>query len=420
MIVLAVDSVTKRYRVHSHGAPTLLDWAIRRLRGEPRGREDVWALRDVSFEVEHGSALGIIGHNGAGKSTLLRLLCGITLPTGGRVTRVGLVSGLLELGGGFQFDCTGRQNLMTAGLLTGLTAAEIRARQDEIVAFAELEKVIDRPVRTYSSGMFLRLAFAAAVHFEPAILVVDEVLAVGDVRFQQKCLDRIQAFRNAGKTLVLTSHSREQIKLLCDDVLVLDEGRLVMRGAPVDAFRCYDDLMLQRTERRARTLGGAPVGAPARGTVGVRHGTQEGAIEAVQLQDAEGRVVSAIEAGAPIEIELELRLPAAHADFALGVSVHTETDEQCFDVFIDSGAATFGPLAERATVRCALPALPLRPARYFVVVGLYPPGCDHIWDYHWQMHPLLVLGDRPSLGVQPHWSVEKRELARKHHRLQEN
>ena len=125
------------------------------------------ALRDVSFEVEQGCALGIIGHNGAGKSTLLRLLCGISLPTRGRVTHVGPVTGLLELGGGFHVECTGRQNLMTAGLLTGLTAAEVRAREDAIVAFAELEEAIDRPVRTYSGGMFLRLAFAAAVHFDP-------------------------------------------------------------------------------------------------------------------------------------------------------------------------------------------------------------------------------------------------------------
>jgi lipopolysaccharide transport system ATP-binding protein len=411
MIALAVESVTKRYRVRPHGVGTLLDTAIRRLHAQPYAAQDVWALRDVGFEVEQGRALGIIGHNGAGKSTLLRLLCGISLPTRGRVTRSGPVSGLLELGGGFHPDCTGRQNLMTAGLLTGLTAAEVRARHDEIVAFAELEDVIDRVVRTYSSGMYLRLAFAAVVHFDPAILVIDEVLAVGDTRFQQKCLTRIKAFRQAGKTLVLASHVPEQIKILCDDVLVLDEGRLVMRASPPDALRCYDDLMLQRTERRARALRGQRADAPAQTADGVRHGTQEGAIEAVRLHDLAGRAVSTIAPGEGLNVELDLRLPAAGVDFALGVGVYSEAGEKCFEILLESGAATFGPVAERATVGCVLPALPLLPARYTVIVGLYPPGCDHIWDYHWQMHKVLVVGERPPgkvsgvLDLHPRWHM---------------
>lgn len=411
MIDLAAESVTKRYRVRPHGKATLLDSAIRRLRAEPHGAQDVLALRDVSFEVEQGCALGVIGHNGAGKSTLLRVLCGITFPTRGRVTRSRPVSGLLELGGGFQLDCTGRQNLMTAGLLSGLTAAEVRARYDEILAFAELEDVIDRVVRTYSSGMYLRLAFAAAVHFDPAILVIDEVLAVGDARFQQKCFARIMAFREAGKTLVLTSHIPEQIKSLCDDVLVLDEGRVVMRGSPTDALRCYDDLMLQRTEQRARGLRAQSADGPTPTGGGVRQGTQEGAIETVRLHDLAGRAVATIVSGDGLEVELGLRLPAAGADFALGLGVYSEAHEKCFEILVESGAAKFGPLAERATVRCVLPALPLLPARYAIIVGLYPPDCDHIWDYHWQMHKVLVLGERPPgqvsgvLDVHPRWHV---------------
>jgi lipopolysaccharide transport system ATP-binding protein len=410
VIALAAESVTKRYRVRPQGTATLLDSVINRLRTGSSGPREVWALRDVSLEVEQGRALGVIGHNGAGKSTLLRVLCGITLPTRGRVSRAGPVSALLELGGGFQLDCTGRQNLMTAGLLSGLTAAEIRARQDEIVAFAELEDVIDRAVRTYSSGMYLRLAFAAAVHFDPEILVVDEVLAVGDARFQQKCLARIATFRATGRTLVLASHVPEQIKSLCDDVLVLDEGRAVLRAAPVEALRCYDDLMLQRTERRARALGGRGE-APAPTGEGVRHGTQEGSIEAVRLHDLDGQPAAVIGTGDGLAVELDVRLPAAGVDFALGLGIYGEADEKCFEMLVESGAAMFGPLAARATLRCVLPALPLRPARYVVAVGLYPPGCDHIWDYHWRMHKILVEGDQAPgqvsgvLDVHPRWHV---------------
>jgi lipopolysaccharide transport system ATP-binding protein len=416
MIALAVDSVWKRYRTRPYGTTTLLDTATRRLRGDS-GAQEVQALRGISFEVEQGSALGVVGHNGAGKSTLLRLLCGISLPTTGRVRHAGPVSGLLELGGGFQLDCSGRQNLMTAGLLTGLTAAEVRARQDEIVAFAELEDVIDRPVRTYSSGMFLRLAFAAAVHFDPAILVIDEVLAVGDVRFQQKCLARIKAFRHAGKTLVLTSHVPEQIKSLCDDVLVLEEGQLAMRARPAEALRCYDDLMLQRTERRARTLQARSPAVPAPDGGGVRRGTREGTIEAVRLHDAAGGLVTAIASGDALDVELVLRLPAAGVDFALTLGLYNEADEKCFEIFVESGTVLFGPLGPQATVRCWLPALPLLPTRYIVAVGLYPAGCDHIWDYHWDLHTLVVMGDRPPgqvsgvLDPRPRWRVGDGELA---------
>jgi Wzt C-terminal domain len=253
------------------------------------------------------------------------------------------------------------------------------------------------------------------VHFDPAILVIDEVLAVGDARFQQKCLARIRAFREAGKTLVLTSHVPEQIKSLCDDVLVLDEGRLVMRGSPPDALRCYDDLMLKRTERRARVLRGQSADTPGPTAGGVRHGTQEGAIEAVRLHDVGGRAIAAIVSGEGLEVELDQRLPAAHADFALGVGIYSEADEKCFETLVESGVVTFGPLAERATVRCVLPALPLLPARYDVIVGLYPPGCDHIWDYHWQMHKVIVLGDRPPgqvsgvLNLHLRWFVRDEE-----------
>lgn len=178
----------------------------------------------MSFVVEHGTTFGIIGHNGVGKSTLLRLLCGLSYPFSGRIVREGRFSGILELGGGFNPELTGRQIVMTAGILNGLTPSEVKAREETIVSFAELERFIDQPTRTYSSGMYLRLAFAAAMEFEPSVLVLDEVLAVGDERFQKKCMDRIAKLKQAGTTLIVTSHSPDQIVTLCDNVLVLEEG----------------------------------------------------------------------------------------------------------------------------------------------------------------------------------------------------
>jgi ABC-type polysaccharide/polyol phosphate transport system, ATPase component len=166
---------------------------IQRFTGRYKPGNTFWALRDVSFSIEQGCVLGIIGHNGAGKSTLLRLLCGLGRPTTGRIRRVGHVSGLLELGAGFHPDMTGRENLTTGGILSGLTKRQVRAKQEQIIDFAELEEFIDQPVRTYSNGMYLRLAFAAAIHFDPDVLIIDEVLAVGDSRFQKKCRDRLDA-----------------------------------------------------------------------------------------------------------------------------------------------------------------------------------------------------------------------------------
>lgn len=192
--VLTVESVSKRYRIQRNRPITIKESIIRRLTGRYDRSNVFWALRDVNFSIEHGQTFGIIGHNGAGKSTLLRLLCGLGRPTSGRIRCGGMVNGLLELGSGFQPDMTGRENLVTGGILSGLTKRQVREKQDEIIAFAELEDFIDQPVRTYSNGMYLRLAFAAAIHFDPDVLVVDEVLAVGDSRFQQKCFEWLAPF----------------------------------------------------------------------------------------------------------------------------------------------------------------------------------------------------------------------------------
>ena len=224
MIALAAESVTKRYRVRPHGPATLLDSAIHRLRGGPHSVQDVWALRDVTSRSSRGAPSG---HRPQRRRQEYAPAPAVRhhVPTRGRVSRAGPVSGLLELGGGFQLDCTGRQNLMTAGLLAGLTAAEVRARYDEIVAFAELEDAIDRAVRTYSSGMYLRLAFAAAVHFDPRHPGHRRGAGRGRRALPAEVPRPHRRIPRGRRTLVLTSHVPEQIKSLCDDVLVLDEGR---------------------------------------------------------------------------------------------------------------------------------------------------------------------------------------------------
>ena len=238
--VITVENLGKRYRLaHAPRADTLRDTLAQGARGLLRGwtgrgassTEDFWALRDVSFSVNRGEVVGIIGRNGAGKSTLLKILSRITEPTAGRVTLRGRVASLLEVGTGFHPELSGRENIFLNGAILGMTRAEIRGKFDEIVAFAEVERFLDTPVKHYSSGMYVRLAFAVAAHLEPEILIVDEVLAVGDAAFQKKCLGKLQAVsQSEGRTVIFVSHNLPSIRGLCSTAVLLSAGKVQVTG----------------------------------------------------------------------------------------------------------------------------------------------------------------------------------------------
>lgn len=411
--VLTVESVSKQFKIQRNRPVSIKESIIWWLHGRHNtGNNRFWALRDVSFSVEQGQVLGIIGHNGAGKSTLLRLLCGSGRPTTGHIQRIGHVSGLLELGSGFHPDMTGRENLMTGGILSGLTRREVLARQQEIIAFAELEEFIDQPVRTYSNGMYLRLAFAAAIHFDPDVLIIDEVLTVGDARFQKRCIERLTAFRVSGKALILTSHDSEQIKSLCDEVLVLEDGRVVMQGDPGSAINCYNDLMRQRTEKRAAQLFNGIVQPSLAVEHGSRMGTQEASICAVHLYDKQGSTNNTLYSGDSLAIKIEYNLTASLSDMALLLGIYSETNVKCFETYIPSASATFGPLTKHGSFDCHFRELPLLPGLYYITVGLYPTDWSYIYDYHWQMHSLHVMskngihsGVSGIISLCPVWSI---------------
>jgi lipopolysaccharide transport system ATP-binding protein len=306
-LVIRTQQLGKQYRIGllQSGYRTLREslvdaakapWRMirRSIRRQPLSEDQIlWALRDVSFDVHQGEVLGIIGRNGAGKSTLLKILSRITEPTTGRVQVSGRVGSLLEVGTGFHPELTGRENIYLNGAILGMRNAEIDRRFDEIVAFSEIEKFIDTPVKHYSSGMFLRLAFAVAAHLTPEILLVDEVLAVGDERFQKKCMGKMESVGKEGRTVLFISHNMNAIHRLCQRVIQLEEGRIRADGETAEVISQY--LNADRSELECKEWF-SPDQAPGDGTARLKR---------VRLLDRRGNPRSAFEIREPIQIEVE-------------------------------------------------------------------------------------------------------------------
>jgi lipopolysaccharide transport system ATP-binding protein len=238
--VIRVENLSKRYWLQG-GRPGTFQQSLGQLAGFLNTRKPFWALRDISFQVKPGESVGLIGPNGAGKSTLLRLVCGLGRPTGGRSQVLGRVAALLELGVGFHPHLTGRENLMVSAVVAGMRRRDVQSLSRSIIDFAEIEDFIDQPLRTYSSGMQMRLAFSVAVHVDPDVLIVDEALAVGDAHFQQKCLERIESFRRAGKTLLLVSHDMDLIRRFTSRVIWLRNGQLEGDGEAETVTGAYSE-----------------------------------------------------------------------------------------------------------------------------------------------------------------------------------
>src|SRR5690349_11368346 len=238
-----MDRVAKRYKVRRSGATNADGRSLRRtLTRFARRPEEFWAIRDVSFEVAEGEALGIIGHNGAGKSTILKLLSSVTLPTYGEIRIRGRLSALIEVGAGFHQELTGRENIYLSGSVLGMKRREIADKLERIIEFAGVRDFINTPVKHYSSGMYLRLGFSIAAHLEPDILLLDEVLAVGDAAFQSKCFDRISELRRQGRTIVFISHDLPAVERLCDRAILLKQGQMVATGTPAEVIAMYQDV----------------------------------------------------------------------------------------------------------------------------------------------------------------------------------
>jgi lipopolysaccharide transport system ATP-binding protein len=360
-LAIRVENLSKVYRIsHLSRQRTVRDafqhrlrvvW--RRLRWNTGFRdEEFWALRDVSFEVKQGEAVGIIGRNGAGKSTLLKVLSRITEATEGRITLRGRVASLLEVGSGFHPELSGRDNIYLNGAIYGLTHAEIGARFERIVEFAEVTRFLDTPVKRYSSGMYVRLAFAVAAHLDPDILIVDEVLAVGDATFQKKCLGKIREVSSSeGRTVLFVSHNLSSVRQLCSRAILLDQGRVVFDGAPGAAIAAYTQR--DRTQTEYKHIAGDGI---ARVTA-VRLPGEQGA-EAIYSVFSEMR----------IEIDYEAKAEAGSLEFF--ILVHAD-DGECIAASFQSDSGTrVGPGTAKGKVSVAFKN-PFAPGRYMVSAGIF-------------------------------------------------
>jgi len=362
--VIAVEGLSKCYQIGAkerHGRTfreTISELVMRplgRLRNgeDGKGEETFWALKDVSFEVKRGEVVGIIGRNGAGKSTLLKILSRITEPTSGRVRLRGRVASLLEVGTGFHAELTGRENIYLNGAMLGMKRAEITRKFEEIVAFAEVEKFLDTPVKRYSSGMYVRLAFAVAAHLEPEILIVDEVLAVGDAEFQKKCLGKMQEVsRGEGRTVLFVSHNMAAVRALCSQGVLLESG----------CVTCVADTgtVVERYTRGGEVRG---VEISERGD---RQGSGEVRVSCIRFCRDNGSELPEVYCGEPLTIQLECIGRADKRNLHVGVGI--------YDLF--GRAVTFlqnQPLGagihisgRRGSIGCRIPKLPLLPGRYTI------------------------------------------------------
>jgi lipopolysaccharide transport system ATP-binding protein len=346
--------------------------------------EEFWALKDVSFEVKRGEVLGIIGRNGAGKSTLLKVLSRITEPSEGRVTIKGRVASLLEVGTGFHPELTGRENIYLNGAILGMTRAEIKHKFDEIVAFAEVEKFLDTPVKRYSSGMYVRLAFAVAAHLEPEILIVDEVLAVGDLEFQKKCLGKMQDVAGHGRTVLFVSHNIPAVGALCGHGLVLDQGCLVADTSMEAAIAAY---ALQAARNKAS--------APNILFESDRPHQNGGAVATkLELLNPNRSPISIAESGAPVVFRIWFAVHTSIPRGSVILSLRGVSGETA--VKFETSPNRIQPLLAPGThyVDCCVDSLTLLPGQYFVSLGLAVHGVQFIdWQRDVGTITLIPSGD---------------------------
>jgi ABC-type polysaccharide/polyol phosphate transport system ATPase subunit len=383
-IALRVDHVYKRFRRgEQHDSlrdliPSLVKRAVRKDRERSLAAQEFWVLNDVTFDVRKGETLGIIGHNGAGKSTMLKHLSGIMVPTRGSIDVVGRLSALIEVGAGFHPDLTGRENVFLNGVILGMTRAEVKRKFDEIVDFAGLEEFIDTPVKRYSSGMFARLGFSVAAHLEPDILVIDEVLSVGDFAFQRKGLEKMRAIAKSGATVIFVSHNLQAVAEFCQRGILLERGRVIADGPTDQVIRQYLDTAVSQGERTVR----GPVRVVGTTIVGASGETGK------------------FDGGCKARISVTLEALAAAEKVAVVIQLF---NADFYDIFHTSSERLGHPpitLKASQKAQCDFDVdLHLGAGTYYLGVYLYRYDTEHEYDHVFPTTSFVMTTDRGAQGV---------------------
>jgi ABC-2 type transport system ATP-binding protein len=358
---IAVESVGKRFRLYSE-RPTSLKERVVRFRVKSR---EFWALRDITFDVPEGTTMGLIGPNGSGKTTLLKIIAGILRPTEGTVTSRGRIASLLALGAGFHPELTGRENVYLNASILGLSRAETDKRFDEIVAFAEIEEFIDNQVKFYSSGMYVRLGFAVAVHVDPAILLVDEVQAVGDEGFQRKCLARVREFQEEGRTIVFVTHAVDQVLAVCQQAVMLKQGSIAAFGDPNEVVREFRLLMMQKDLAYAWD-----------------QGSKEIEIVGAEIFGADGSTPEVFRPGDEVTVQVDVKANMPVENPVISIALHDRHNQFVFGSNTDWHGEYFPLFEGKHRIQFVLKHLPFVDGRYYVTLGVHARDSSKV--YHLQ------------------------------------
>jgi len=414
MTAIRFDHVSKKFALRRERPHSFQELFLNllRVKGHTSRPEPYWVLSDVSFCLEMGEVVGFIGPNGAGKSTVLKLMSRIIEPTSGRVEVNGRLGALLELGAGFHPDLTGRENIYLNGSILGLTHDQIRRKLDQIIDFAELDLFIDVPVKHYSSGMYVRLGFSIAVHTDPQIVLIDEVLAVGDARFQHKCLDKIAELRREGVAIVLVSHDLASIQSLCEQAIWLEDGRIQAYGQPSEVVMAYLNRVASEenlvNESLLPKLGG-----------GNRWGTGKVQVTDVELVDGKGRPSHVYVTGSSLEIRLHYLATERVEDPIFGTSIHHQNGMLVSGPNTGFSDVRIPPIQGEGVVVYRIPCLSLLEGTYQVSVSCHKRDDTEMYDFHdraytFRVYPGKSLERYGFMTTNGQWQIEPQEASLEH------
>jgi len=398
---IVVRGLGKKFRQYHSDRPIRLSEIFVKGPKKIKPKKIVWGLRNVSFEIKTGKIMGVIGRNGSGKSTLLRLIGGVYLPDEGFVRVKGRIGALLDLGTGFHFDLTGKENIYISGVIAGLSRKTIRERFGSIVEFSELEEYINYPLRTYSSGMIMRLAFAVAVHIEPEILIIDEVLAVGDLSFQSKCLQKLYQFKKKGCTIFLVSHDLEKVENFCDEVLWLQDGKVASKGNPKDTVTKYSSLMARETQKHTGLKKAAEKKSSHSNLIleKNRFGSLEAEITNVKILDSNGYATSVIHNGASLSVEIEYSSNKVIYSPIFGVDISQEDNMVYLSLNTISTGQAIDKIQNKGKITLHIERLDLNSGKYFLSVGIYEKNWSYAYDFHWKVYSISIQSNFNMTGI---------------------